>query len=189
MAIADTLNIDPFDRPIPGQGMTAAPGSRVWEQPAQFSNPKEAVQYVIEKIDSTEEAKDEMLNLMASGSPLESIVNTISFAGFTEGKWNPDVAELIKMPITGYLIGLAMDAGVDVTMFNVPLKEQDTTKTDDLAKVMASNRPEQFDKLMNDLRMAEEMPDDVEDNDLRMADIEQTIPQDQGGFMPRREIE
>ena len=34
-----------------------------------------------------------------------------------------------------------------------------------------------------------EMPDDVEDNDLRMADIEQTIPQDQGGFMPRREIE
>jgi len=42
---------------------------------------------------------------------------------------------------------------------------------------------------MNDLSMAEEMPDGVEDNDLRMADIEQTIPQDQGGFMPRREIE
>ena len=76
MAIADTLNIDPFDRPVPGQGMTAAPGSRMWEQPSQFSNPKEAVQYVIEKIDSQEEAKDEMLNLLASGSPLESIVNT-----------------------------------------------------------------------------------------------------------------
>ena len=58
MAIADTLNIDPFDRPVPGQGMTAAPGSRVWEQPAQFYNPKEAVQYVIDKIDSREEAKD-----------------------------------------------------------------------------------------------------------------------------------
>ena len=189
MAIADTLNIDPFDRPVAGQGMTAAPGSRIWEQPSQFSNPKEAVEYVIQKIDSREEAKDEMLNLLASGSPLESIVNTISFGGFTEGKWTPDDAELIKMPITGYLIGLAMQEGIDVTMFNVPLKDQDTTKTDDLAKVMASNRPEQFDKLMNDLQMAEEMPDDIENNDLRMEDIEQSIPQDQGGFMPRREIE
>ena len=82
-----------------------------------------------------------------------------------------------------------MQEGIDVTMFNVPLKDQDTTKTDDLAKVMASNRPEQFDKLMNDLQMAEEMPDDIENNDLRMEDIEQSIPQDQGGFMPRREIE
>ena len=189
MAIADTLNIDPFDRPVPGQGMTAAPGSRMWEQPSQFSNPKEAIQYVVKKIDSREGAKDEMLNLLASGSPLESIVNTIAFGGFTEGKWSPDVAELIKMPIAGYLIGLAMKEGIDVTMFNVPQSEQDTTKTDDLAKVMASNRPEQFDKLMNDLETAEEMPDDIENNDLRMEDIEQSIPQDQGGFMPRREIE
>ena len=86
MAIADTLNIDPFDRPVAGQGMTAAPGSRVWEQPAQFSDPKEAVQYVVEKIDSREEAKDEMLNLMTSGASVESIVNRISLSGFTECK-------------------------------------------------------------------------------------------------------
>ena len=42
MAIADNIDYDPFDRPTPGQGMTAAPGSRDWEQPSQFANPKEA---------------------------------------------------------------------------------------------------------------------------------------------------
>ena len=51
MAIADNIDYDPFDRPTPGQGMTAAPGSRVWEQPSQFANPKEAIAFVIGKID------------------------------------------------------------------------------------------------------------------------------------------
>jgi len=187
MARADTLEIDPFDQPIPGQGMTAAPGSRVWEQPSQFSDPQEAVSYVINKIDSQDGAKDEMLNLMTSGASVESIVNTISLSGFTEGKWSPDVAELIKMPITGYLVGLAMSNGVDATMYNVPPKEQDTTNTSDLNRVMANMRPEQYDKMINDLETAEEMPMEQEE-ELTMDDVNAIEPQDQGGFMPRREI-
>ena len=187
MAKADKLEIDPFDQPIPGQGMTAAPGSRVWEQPAQFSDPQEAVAYVINKIDSQDGAKDEMLNLMTSGASVESIVNTISLSGFTQGKWSPDVAELIKMPITGYLVGLAMDNGVDATMYNVPPNEQDTTNTSDLNRVMANMRPEQYDKMINDLETAEEMPMEQEE-ELTMDDVNAIVPQDQGGFMPRREI-
>ena len=41
----------------------------------------------------------------------------------------------------------------------------------------------------NKTKAKEKIKNDVEDNDLRMEDIEQSIPQDQGGFMPRREIE
>tara|TARA_Y100000310_G_scaffold14564_1_gene14738 strand:+ start:301 stop:870 length:570 start_codon:yes stop_codon:yes gene_type:complete len=189
MAIADKLGLDPFDRPVPGQGMTAAPNSRVWEQPPQFAEPKEAISYVINKIDSREGAKDEMLNLMASGASVESIVNTISLSGFTEGKWSPDVAELIKMPITGYLVGLAMDNGIDATMYNVPPSEKDTTNVSDLNQVTANMRPEQYDKMLNDMEMAEEIPMEDEEQELTMDDVNQMMPQDQGGFMPRREIE
>ena len=37
----NNVNYDPFDQAIPGQGMTAEPGSRVWEKPSQFSKPEE----------------------------------------------------------------------------------------------------------------------------------------------------
>ena len=159
MPIADNIDYDPFDRPTPGQGMTAAPGSRVWEQPSQFSNPKEAIAFVIGKIDSNEQGKDEMLNLMAAGSPIEAIVNTISLSGFSEGKWSPDVAELIKLPVTAYLIGLAMENGIEAQLFN------------------------DFETL------EDESSNEIDEMDAReQEEIAAMTPQDEGGFMPRREV-
>ena len=107
MTTPDVRNLDPFDAPVPGEGMTAPKESRVWEKPAQFSKPKDAIDFVVGKIDSDESTKDEMLNLMTTGVPIESLTNTISFTGFTEGKWTPDVAELIKLPIVMCLTSVA----------------------------------------------------------------------------------
>ena len=190
MAIADNINYDPFDRPTPGQGMTAAPGSRVWEQPPQFANPKEAIAFVIGKIDSNEKGKDEMLNLMAAGSPIEAIVNTISLSGFSEGKWSPDVAELIKLPITGYLIGLAMENGVEAQLYNKPADERDSTMQSDLHKVMASNRPEEHRKMINDFETLEDdSHNEIDEMDAQeQEEIAAMTPKDEGGFMPRREV-
>ena len=190
MSIADNTDYDPFDRPTPGQGMTAAPGSRVWEQPSQFSNPKEAVAFVIGKIDSNEQGKDEMLNLMAAGSPIEAIVNTVSLSGFSEGKWSPDVAELIKLPVTAYLIGLAMENGIEAQLYNKPADERDSTMQADLHKVMASNRPEEHRKMINDFETLEdESSNEIDEMDAReQEEIAAMTPQDEGGFMPRREV-
>ena len=189
MVKADTINYDPFDRPTPGQGMTAEPGSRIWEQPPQLTDPQEAIAYVICKIDSQDGAKDEMLNIMAAGSPIEAIVNTISLSGFTEGKWSPDIAELIKMPVTAYLIGLALDNGIEATLYNVPAEERDTTKREDLNKMMASNKPEEFSRMINDLETFEDESPDYDEEDMQeQEDIAAMTPEDQGGFMPRREV-
>jgi hypothetical protein len=39
------------------------------------------------------------------------------------------------------------------------------------------------------MEMAEEIPMEDEEQELTMDDVNQMMPQDQGGFMPRREIE
>lgn len=185
----NNVNYDPFDQAIPGEGMTAEPGSRVWEKPSQFSKPEEASSYIIDKIENNEKAKDGILNIIAAGSPIETIVNTMSFVGFTEGKWTPDTAELIKVPLAVYLVGLAVENNIDATMYNVAKEDQETMNESDLYKMMASNRPQEFNDLKKNFEEQSIMSMDEEDIDAPSSEIEnvmQNLPQDEGGFMPRR---
>ena len=64
MTTPDVRNLDPFDAPVPGEGMTAPKESRVWEKPAQFSKPKDAIDFVVGKIDSDESTKDALGNII-----------------------------------------------------------------------------------------------------------------------------
>ena len=130
-----------------------------------------------------------MLNIMAAGSPIETIVNTMSFVGFTEGKWTPDTAELIKIPLAVYLVGLAVENNIDATMYNVAKEDQETMNESDLYKMMASNKPQEFNDLKKNLEEQSMMSMDEEDIDAPSPEIEnvmQNLPQDEGGFMPRR---
>jgi len=185
----NNVNYHPFDQPIPGQGMTVPSGSRVWEKPSQFSKPEEAANYIISKIEGTEKAKDNMLNIMAAGASIESIVNTMSFVGFTEGKWTPDTAELIKLPLTVYLIGLALDNNVTASVYNIHPKDKETLNETDLYKMMASNRPEEFSNMERDLEAQAMMGSEEEEEDIGNPEIDsvmENLPQDEGGFMPKR---
>lgn len=187
----DILDIDPLDQPIPGSGLTAPVGSRVWDSPPQVTDPNQAVNEVIEKIDGNEKAKDEMLNLLAAGTPIEAIVNTMAFMGFVEGKWSPDTAELIKGPLGAYFIGLAEENGIEATVHNVPEEERNPTDVEALSKMMASNRPDEFDEAVRRQRQGEEeIPDDDERNEEQEVDrILGNAPVDEGGFMERRGLE
>ena len=185
----NNVNYDPLDQAIPGEGMPAEPGSRVWEKPSQFSKPEEASSYIIDKIENNEKAKDGILNIIAAGSPIETIVNTMSFVGFTEGNGTPDTAELIKVALAVYLVGLAVENNIDATMYNVAKKDQETMNESDLYKMMASNRPQEFNDLKKNFEEQSMMSMDEEDIDAPSSEIEnvmQNLPQDEGGFMPRR---
>ena len=78
---------DPFDHPIPGQSLTEEPGKHVFEKPPEITDVDDAVEYVVGKISENPEAIEKFEKLMMTGMPIESIVNTISFSGFAEGKW------------------------------------------------------------------------------------------------------
>ena len=58
-----------------------------------------------------------------------------------------------------------------------------------LYKMMASNRPEQFNEMEKNLEEQSMMVDEadtVEEDTAELDNIMENLPQDEGGFMPRR---
>ena len=87
--------------------------------------------------------------MMAGGTSVEEIINTIGLGGFTEGEWSPDVAELIKPALAVYFIGLAIKNKVPVVAFSkeeIKEENQMVSKGDTL-KMMKERNPQEFSKL------------------------------------------
>ena len=187
MARDDILHLDQLDSPIPGQGLTDVPGNAPHENPAKLDKPDEAINYVIDKIQNDEQTHDAMLDLMASGRPIEALVNTVAFTGFTEGMWTPDIAELIKMPLTLYFIGMALENKIEAQVFNKDPNEQEQVLDDrDTATVMKNRRPEQYASIMQSIEEQKNAQPNRE-----MQEVEQSqemMGRDMGGFLPKREV-
>ena len=110
-------DLDPFNRAPPGWTLTQPKGKWNWEKPPMHVNPSAAVDSIIDKLEEPE-VEESMVKLMFSGISIQEIVNTIAIAGFSEGRFTPDVAEIIKAPIASYLLGVASDFDLPVKMFN-----------------------------------------------------------------------
>ena len=181
-------NIDPFAAAPPGIGMMNEPGGRLWEQPAKNSNPEEAANTTIEKIDNNPQVKEEMLNLMSVGSPVETIVNTITFMGFVNGEWTPDTAELIKPTLMVYFIGAALENNIEATVYNVPQDEKERTSDEDLVRMMKDFRPDEFEMATHFAPEDEQDISSVEGTEEPMMPEEmmnEESIQPSGGFMER----
>lgn len=92
--------------------MTSEPGKWAWEQPPEFATPSETVDALIGSLQDPE-AEEQMVQLMAAGISIEELVNVMTKVGFMEGKFSADVAEIIKVPLSFYFMGLAVEAGID----------------------------------------------------------------------------
>ena len=103
---------NPFDAPIPGQGLTDTPGNYPWEHPPQFTDTSEAADYVWERMHRPEFAQ-RILAMLDAGIPVEAIGRIIVFNGFMEGKWTPDVAFIITEPIMKMIVAMGMKGGVE----------------------------------------------------------------------------
>jgi hypothetical protein len=184
-------NIDQFAAAPPGIGMMTEQGGYPWERPAKTSNPEEAANNTIEKIDNNPSVKEEMLNLMSVGSPIETIVNTISFMGFVNGEWTPDTAELIKPTLMVYFIGAALDNNIEATVYNVPEDEKERTSDEDLVRIMRDFKPDEFE-MAKHFTPEDDNPisamDKPEEEMLPQEMMAQEPMQPSGGFMEREEI-
>ena len=146
----DVLNAAP-----PGHSLTDAPGEAAWERPAVYSKPEDALKFVIEKVEDPD-AEENFLRLLISGTPIEAIINTIVFAGFSEGYWTPDVGEVIKLPLALHFIGLAVENNIPATAFNVDpetKRRKGQISDADTLHVMGERRPD----ILNDLSYAANM--------------------------------
>ncbi len=103
---------DPFNTPIPGQSLTDEPGNAPWEHPPKITDPKEALETMWQRM-TMPEAVEELLYLLDAGVPVEGIVRTMVFAGFTQGEFTPDLGFVIVEPLMEMVTAIAMRAGIE----------------------------------------------------------------------------
>lgn len=145
-----TKTIDPFNRAVPGFSLTQEPGRWPWEKPPKFSKPADAVDSVIDRLEEPE-TREEVAGLMLAGVSVEEIVNIFSVHGVDRGAWSPDVAEIIKGPISMYLLGMADEFQIPVKLVGneqaFRSRKQGLSDTS-LLELMRKRNPEVYETIM-----------------------------------------
>tara|TARA_R100000234_G_scaffold67247_1_gene41061 strand:- start:2351 stop:2893 length:543 start_codon:yes stop_codon:yes gene_type:complete len=167
----------------PGHSLTDPVGKWAWDNPPQFADPNDAVDFVIDKMQQ-KNTQDSLLKMMAAGITIEEIVGQVAFKGFMQGMYTPDVAELIKPSVGIYLMKLATDNNIDYEI-TVPKRDEQEQMDDDtffdiikernpvMYKTMieTANEQERMGKADLDMYMAEQRKEqEPPQNFLQMGD-------------------
>lgn len=150
--------MDPYDHPIPGQSLTDEPGKHSFERPPEIVDVDDAVAYIVDKIEQSSGGKEDLQKQMMAGMPIESIVNTIALTGFSEGIWTPDVAEMMKLPVSAYFMMMAQEENIPAIMFNQDPSEDRGMNDETIMANMQEGNPEAFAHLQDQMAMAEAGP-------------------------------
>jgi len=115
MAVEDNTiepKYNPFDAPVPGQSLTDEPGNYPWEHPPRITEPEEALDRIWNRM-TTPEMSEQIILMLESGVPVEALTRVITFTGFAEGEFTPDVGFLLAEPIMKMITAIGMRAGVE----------------------------------------------------------------------------
>ena len=83
--------VNPFAGPLPGESLTSSPeSSPPWEQPPEYTVPKEAMYYLFERLLDSEVAENTLVSII-NGIGIIDIASIMLYTGFIEGKWSPDL--------------------------------------------------------------------------------------------------
>jgi len=107
----ETFDNNPFDAPVPGQGLTDKPGNYPWEHPPQYTDTMEASEYIWDKMTQPLFVK-QIIAMLDAGIPVEAIARIVVFSGFTEGKWTPDVGFMLAETVVKMVATIGFTAGV-----------------------------------------------------------------------------
>lgn len=111
------MYLNQFNGAPPGHSLTQPKGKWPWDKPPVFTTPVKATSFIIDKLEEPAIAKG-YLKMMLAGVSIEDITQSIVMGGFAKGYFNPDIAELIKMPIAFYFMGMAHDNNIPVRVFS-----------------------------------------------------------------------
>ena len=181
--LTEKLRHDPhIGKPIPGQSLTATPGSMPYENPPQITSAETA--YGILKAGLYQpKTQRELGQVTRAGISCETLASSMVMMGFSQGMFNPDVAEIIKPFLAFEIFKIAKNQGVDqVILENKPIqKSLDTDALEDLRnEAMPDNR--------YDVQFSDEEQEDILNQFNTDEEEEQEVPQE--GFMSRpREVE
>ena len=134
---------DTFDAPIPGQSLTTPEKGSPPERPPEEVDPKKLLAFAMKRLNE-HKVKEEMMDLLLVGIPIETLVKNITKSGFMEGKFTPDVAELLQPPLTMYMVHLAQEEGIPAVMFagENDKVEDEAAHNEKMMGVMSEQRPD-----------------------------------------------
>ena len=104
-----------FDRPIPGQSMTAPLGERPWQNPPRYSSVEETLQFYMPRITSQKMA-NQLMNILEMGVPIDTVVDTVQLGGVMEGVHSVDIGILISPVLAEVMEQMAIAADVDYVL-------------------------------------------------------------------------
>jgi len=152
---------DPFDYPIPGEGMTAELGSRPWQNPPQYATVEQALEFYIPKLVS-EELYDGVLDSMELGIPLTTMADSMQSAAVMQGLHTVDVGILAMPVIIEMLAYIGDEAGIEYNLgMDKPIDEDkiSSTKIALAMKKMREKLPEALEEREEQPDMEEPMPE------------------------------
>lgn len=129
--IKDNPALDMMDGPIPGQSLTAAPGSKPYEQPPKYVDPEGAMVAIMNSITAKDTGVAVGLAL-EKGIYASDLANTILMGGVAQGKWTPDVAALIAKRTLGAVVAVGNAQGVKDIQY---MKPKDNEAIESLLKM------------------------------------------------------
>ena len=164
--LADTTNF--FAASVPGSSLTGnfvdvekgQLGQYPWETPPEINTIGEAFNFISERKNKAPN-KDNLLKLLYSGVPAEAIARTMSFKGFLDGIWTPDISELLIIPTMLDLVADAQEEGFTARIFND--FEDDEINEDSVLELMEELRPEEFSEIKQDADILRRMPPMMEE--------------------------
>jgi len=152
---------DPFDYPIPGEGMTAELGSRPWQNPPQYATVEQALEFYIPKLVS-EEMYDGILDSMELGIPLTTMADSMQSAAVMQGLHTVDVGILAMPVIIEMLAYIGDEAGIEYNLgMDKPIDEDkiSSTKIALAMKKMREKLPEALEEREEQPEIEEPMPE------------------------------
>ena len=135
-----------LDYPIPGMGMTAELGSRLWEQPPQLDTVDEATDFYMERM-KQEDVQKGLIKVIDMGVPLTTIANAIQLANVMEGRHNIDVGVLILPVLVEALAFIADEAGIEYT---TGMEKITTNEDKDISNKILQELSEKEDTIMEE---------------------------------------
>jgi len=106
------------ERPIPGQSLTTSPEERrSFEGPPEFVDFREALDYTVANLLESN-VIEPIITAISTGTPVMDIVTQITYVGFQEGKWNPDLMMMLIEPLTYVLMAICEQSGIEFTIYS-----------------------------------------------------------------------
>jgi hypothetical protein len=126
-------------KPIPGQSLANNPDeSRPFEQPPEFTEFREALNYLAEEL-LEPEIYEGLVTGIGQGVPITDVTLQILQAGFQEGKWNPDLLMMLIEPVMYLLMAFCEKAGVEYRIDSDDEDDLSPEDEDDILEEKAKN--------------------------------------------------